>query len=248
MIREAIVLAGGLGTRLRSILNETPKPMALIQEKPFLEYLLIYLINQGIQKVILSVGYKHDIIQNYFGSKFQDIDLQYVIEDTPLGTGGAIKKAAEKTESSNYFVFNGDTFFQVNLEKLFYQHQQSKADITLALKQLKNFSRYGVVKTNKNGRVTSFSEKRKHVKGNINGGVFLINTKVFKQFVFPQKFSMEEDVIQKKVKNLMIYSYLTNAYFIDIGVPEDYRKAQQELPNYLIQESSQSENNESSYL
>ena len=137
---EAIVLAGGLGTRLKSVVNDIPKPMAPIQNKPFLEYVLTYLQKNGVSKVIISVSYQWQKIKDYFGDRFESIILEYSVEKTPLGTGGGIKKALQFIESNQYFIINGDTFFDVNLSDL---TLNSHNDLLLCLKKMYKFDRYG---------------------------------------------------------------------------------------------------------
>ena len=147
MTNEAIILAGGFGTRLASVVD-VPKPMAPINDIPFLEYLLNYLSKYNITKVHLALGYKHEVISTYFGATFKAIKLNYVIEDTPLGTGGAIKKALIHVESEAVFIINGDTFFDVDLLEMGHYFDQKEASVMLALKPMQNFDRYGVVELN----------------------------------------------------------------------------------------------------
>ena len=130
---EAIVLAGGLGTRLKSVVSNVPKPMAPIGDKPFLEYILKYLKKNGITRAILSVGYKSEIIEEYFGNNFEGIDLVYSVEKEPLGTGGAIKKAMSKVKSNQVYIINGDTFFDINLKSLILE---DNSKIILSLKHI----------------------------------------------------------------------------------------------------------------
>ena len=230
---EAIVLAGGLGTRLRSVISEIPKPMAPIGKKPFLEYILKYLSNNGIKKVILSVGYKWDIIKDYFGDKYNDIDLLYSVEEYPLGTGGAIKQAIETTiDSEKVFIVNGDTFFNIDLNKLILKYQKSDTLLSLSLKKMTNFDRYGSVEIDENGFIKGFFEKKYQKEGYINGGIYLVSSDIFNNFELPEKFSFEE-FIQKEYKKLNANAEIFDDYFIDIGIPEDYEKAQKELKYYI---------------
>jgi D-glycero-alpha-D-manno-heptose 1-phosphate guanylyltransferase len=229
---EAIVLAGGFGTRLQSVVADVPKPMAMVHKKPFLEHILYYLKGNGITRVILSVGYKHEIIKDYFNNSFAEIDIDYVVEESPLGTGGAILKALSIAEQKNVFIVNGDTFFNVDLKDLLSKHLAYQSDLTLSLKPMENFDRYGCVEVNASNKVSSFKEKEFVVKGNINGGVYILNKKIFQSFDLPMVFSFEE-FMQKNINNLNIYAAIFNNYFIDIGIPEDYKKAQNELENYL---------------
>ncbi|WP_025847907.1 nucleotidyltransferase family protein [Paenibacillus ehimensis] len=229
---EAIVLAGGFGTRLKNIVSDVPKPMAPIGETPFLSFILEYLFRNGVQKVILSTGYKHDVIESYFGIKYKRMDLIYSVENQPLGTGGAIKLALNKTETQDVFVLNGDTFFQVDLNSLYQFHQNKRAKITLSLKALRNFDRYGTV-TVKSDKVASFHEKKSTLSGIINGGVYLVNKECFNNLDFPQKFSFETDFLEPYVNKIDFYGYMSDGYFIDIGVPEDYYKAKSELGEFF---------------
>lgn len=222
---EAIVLAGGLGTRLRSVITDIPKPMAPVCGKPFLEYILKYLQKNKITKVVLSVGYKWETIKEYFGDNFEDIELVYSVEDEPLGTGGAIKKALSFCEDKKIYIINGDTFFDVNLQEL---NLQNSSKIVLSLKAMQDFDRYGCVQTNKEGFVTAFNEKEYRKAGNINGGIYLVSKDVFDNFELEEKFSFEE-FMQSNFNNLNISSKVFDSYFIDIGIPEDYEKAQIDL-------------------
>ena len=219
---EAIVLAGGFGTRLRSVVSNLPKPMAPIGNKPFLGYILKYLQKNGITRVVLSVGYKWETIREYFGNNFENIELIYSVEDEPLGTGGAIKKALSLCKEDNVFIINGDTFFDVKLRDL---KLEKDSKIQLSLKSMKNFDRYGCVETNDNGIVTTFTEKGYRKSGNINGGIYLISKNIFNEFDLEEKFSFEE-FMQNNFKQLSISTKVFDNYFIDIGIQEDYLKAQ----------------------
>ena len=222
---EAIVLAGGLGTRLRSVVSDLPKPMAPINGKPFLEYILNYLKKNEVTRVVLSVGYKWETIKEYFGNSFENIELIYSVEDEPLGTGGAIKKALTVCDKNNIFIINGDTFFDVNLQNL---ELKDFCKIQLSLKPMNNFDRYGCVETNIEGFVTTFTEKGFREYGNINGGIYLIAKNIFDEFDLGEKFSFEE-FMQNNFKQLNISTKVFDNYFIDIGIPEDYQKAQIDL-------------------
>lgn len=226
---EAVVLAGGLGTRLRRVVTDLPKPMAPIGNKPFLEYILKYLEKNGIKRVILSVGYKWEIIQEYFGYEFENIELIYSVEDEPLGTGGAIKKAMNQVENSQVYIINGDTFFDVNLKTL---DLKDKSKLILSLKHMTDFDRYGCVENDENNLVTAFTEKSYRKSGNINGGIYLASKDIFNEYDLDEKFSFEE-FMQENFKKLQISSTIFDNYFIDIGIPEDYEKAQSEIKNHI---------------
>jgi len=224
--KEAIVLAGGLGTRLQTILPGIPKCMAPVNGKPFLTYVLDYLISQGINKVILSVGYRKDHIINYFGENYFSITIKYAIETEPLGTGGAVKLSFNQCLHNQVFILNGDTFFVPDLQEMEKLHSQSKADITIAVKHVPESGRYGMVQTDGNGRITDFSEKVPILQsGWINGGIYLINRSVFDNFP-EQQFSLENDVFKVFCSRIKMQAFQTDAVFLDIGIPEDYEKAQ----------------------
>ncbi len=226
---EAIVLAGGLGTRLQSVISDVPKPMAPIGDKPFLEYILKYLKKNSISKVILSVGYKWEIIQEYFGNNFDGIELVYSVEDAPLGTGGAIKKAMSKVTNDKVYIINGDTFFNVNLNKL---ELVNNSKLVLSLKNMQDFDRYGCVESNENNLVTKFTEKSYRKVGNINGGIYLASKDIFDDFDLETVFSFEE-FMEHNLEKLNISSMVFDNYFIDIGIPQDYEKAQKEIKKHI---------------
>jgi D-glycero-alpha-D-manno-heptose 1-phosphate guanylyltransferase len=226
---EAIVLAGGLGTRLRSVVSDLPKPMAPIGDKPFLEYILKYLQKNGITRVILSVGYKWETIKEYFGYKWENIELVYSVEDEPLGTGGAIKKAMKQLKTGQVYIINGDTFFDVDLKSLVLE---DNSKLILSLKHMINFDRYGCVESDDNNLVKAFTEKGYRESGNINGGIYLASKNIFDNFDLDEKFSFEE-FMQVNFEELKISVKVFEKYFIDIGIPEDYQKAQTEIKNHI---------------
>lgn len=227
-IKEAIILAGGKGTRLQSVVSNVPKPMALIGEKPFLMLLLQYLQSQGIEKVVLSVGYMYEIIQETFGESFNGLSISYSIESEPLGTGGAIAKAMTMVESQSVLVLNGDSFIKIDLEEIERKIPTSENHSLLVLKEMNNVSRYGSVVL-KDEVITAFEEKQFKEKALINAGVYVLNKDIFKDKHLPEKFSFEKDFLEKEVEKGNLRGIVTNGYFIDIGVPEDYQKAQIEL-------------------
>ena len=224
---DVIILAGGLGTRLRQVVSELPKCMAPVCGKPFLSYLLDYLKNFNVGKVILSVGYLRDSIIQFIDNQKDNykFDFDFAVEETPLGTGGGIKLALTKATSENVMVLNGDTFFDVDVNALVMNHLHSKKDITLALKPMENFERYGNVILDENGNVVEFQEKKFCAKGQINGGVYVMKRENNMMNGLPEKFSFETEVLQKQAKILNINGFISDVYFIDIGIPEDYAKA-----------------------
>jgi len=232
MENEAIVLAGGFGTRLKGIIDDKPKPMAPVNGKPFLEYLLTYLCHQGITHVILSVGYKSEIISDYFGNKFKSISIDYAHESEPLGTGGGIRNALKYSKSDSILILNGDTMFNIDIKKLCHIHQAKRSELTVALRKMEDGSRYGSVNIDDENRITAFTEKKEgltHIL--INGGVYLLNKSTFLKKSFPARFSFEKDFLEAGYTNGHFFGIEFSDYFIDIGLPETYSQAQSEFLN-----------------
>jgi D-glycero-alpha-D-manno-heptose 1-phosphate guanylyltransferase len=229
MIREAIILAGGLGTRLRSVVSDVPKCMAPVNGKPFLHFIINQLMQQGVDKFIFSLGYKHEIIEDWLNVQYAMHHMQCSIELVPLGTGGAVKLACKKSVSKNVFVLNGDTFFNINLGRLAALHEKMNADCTLCLKPMQDFDRYGVVELKNDDTIASFKEKSRYKEGLINGGIYALNREKFIHEVLPEKFSFEKEYLEKYYSKRKMYGLVQDDYFIDIGIPEDYEKAQQDL-------------------
>ncbi len=230
MITEAIILAGGLGTRLRSVLQDTPKPMALIHGRPFLAYLLDQVHQWGIQRVILSVGYKYQDIQSWFSAKQPDPGILYSIEDEPLGTGGAILRALSLATEDDVLVMNGDSMFRIGLEPFIASHIARQASLSIALRHQEDTQRYGLVGLNDRQQVNGFTEKGSGITGGwINGGIYLINGAFFRQYSPGERFSLETDFLPHCLHTGQMYGYPAEGYFIDIGTPESLKKAQHEF-------------------
>jgi len=228
-ITEAIILAGGLGTRLRSAVPDLPKCMAPVAGKPFLSYVIDYYLNQGIQQFIFSLGYMHETIEDYLSDQYAFLDMKYVIEEAPLGTGGAIKLACNHATSKDILVLNGDTLFKIDLAQLRSLHATKKSNCTLSLKPMENFERYGVVELGTDQSVLKFHEKKFYATGTINGGVYALNVEQFLKQELPEKFSFEKDYLEKEYQKGKIFGIVQDGYFIDIGIPEDFERAQGEL-------------------
>lgn len=229
--REAIILAGGLGSRLRTIIREVPKPMAPVDGRPFLEYLLDWLISRDFSHVILSVGYLGETIIEHFSDSYKNIELSYAIENQALGTGGGIALALEKSRNEHVFVFNGDTLFLAEPEDLEKAMEEIGADAVLALRQVDDATRYGSVQVNEEGEIIRFVEKGEAKgPGVINGGIYLVHRELFHLTGLHGRFSIEKDCFEQHVKDLDLAGIVSNQYFIDIGVPEDFHRAQTELP------------------
>ena len=224
-----IILAGGLGTRLRSVVSDLPKCMAPVNGKPFLGYVIEYFQQQGINDFVFSLGYKNEIIIEYLTSHFAHLAVEYSIENEPLGTGGAIKKACSLIKDENVFVTNGDTLFKANVSSLQNFHQTKNADCTLALKPMKNFNRYGVIELNEDDSIKSFNEKKHYESGLINGGLYLLNVEKILSETLPEKFSFETSYLEKFYHQHKMFGLIQDEYFIDIGIPEDYARVQKDL-------------------
>ncbi len=228
-MKECIILAGGLGTRLRSVVSDLPKCMAPVAGKPFLAYIISHLQKQGIEKFIFSLGYKSEYIIDFINTLYSTFNMQFSIEKEPLGTGGAIKFAAKNSTSTNTLIVNGDTLFTVNVANLFAIHSTNNADCTLSLKSMVEFERYGVVEVNNDHTIKSFKEKQFYETGLINGGVYVLNVDNFLSEDLPERFSFEKDYLEKYFNKRKMYGIVQDEYFIDIGIPEDYERAQREL-------------------
>ncbi len=222
---QAIILAGGFGTRLQSVVKDIPKPMAPVHDKPFLAYLLEYLKSQGITRVVLSVHYLREQIEAYFGAHYQGIDISYAVEDQPLGTGGAIVNALQFVDSAEpVFVLNGDTYLKLNYKAMFAQHQETSPVLTMALRKIQDCSRYGVVSL-RDQEVVAFNEQGTPAPGLINAGVYLVNPALIKLFpVSMSSFSFEKEFLFPHISQLRPRAFVVDDYFIDIGVPADYEQ------------------------
>jgi len=225
---ECVILAGGMGTRLRSVVSELPKCMAPVAGKPFLHYIVSSLETFGFDHIIFSLGYKHECIEEWIASLDCSARLDFVVEDEPLGTGGGVRYALTKAREDDVFVLNGDTFFDVNYAEMLDLHRSAGASATLALRPMRDFDRYGTVNLGEDGcSVTAFLEKQHCEEGLINGGVYVIHRDALA--ALPQKFSMEKDFFEKIVGGGKVAGYVSDGYFIDIGIPSDYAQAQDDF-------------------
>lgn len=234
MLKEAIILAGGFGTRLQSVVNDVPKPMAPVNQEPFLNYIFAYLKFYGIEHVVLSTCYLAEKIADYYGNEFLGIKISYTKEVEPLGTGGGIRLALEKCLTKEVLVLNGDSFFDVDLNSYYNQHELCKSDCSLALRKVDNAARYGTIKLGDTFVIKAFKEKDSiEQPGLINGGVYILNRKLFLNKTDAHKaFSIEKDFFEKRIKEITIFGFEYQSYFIDIGIPEDYKKAQEDFKNF----------------
>ncbi len=227
---EAIILAGGLGTRLRAVISDLPKPMAPIKGRPFLEYQMDFWIVQGVDRIILSVGYKGEVIRAHFGDRYGDAEVVYAEEDRQLGTGGALINAAHQIKlPTDFLLLNGDTYYEVSLAKLRQAHAAADADMTLALRELNVNDRYSGVRLGAQSEVIEFQRRDEPVRERlVNGGVYLINPRVLKHLMLPadRALSLEDEILPDLLKQgRRICGHVVAGQFLDIGLPEDYRRA-----------------------
>ena len=229
-----LILAGGYGTRLQSVVADVPKSLAPIRGRPFLFYLLDYLQEQRIgTKVILSLGYKADRIVDRVGLSYKDLEIDYYIEATPLGTGGAIKNSlSTHNDFDHVLVMNGDTYAEINFQDFLRFHLTHKTGITLASKLMSNFDRYGSFTLGEDRCVTGFNEKTHVEKGYINCGSYLISHGFYQEYIRPMPFpafSFEKEILEKKDRVFKIGAFISDFYFIDIGIPQDYERAEKDF-------------------
>lgn len=234
MLKEAIILAGGFGTRLQSVVSDVPKPMAPVNGEPFLNYLFDYLKCFNIQHVVLSTGYLSDKIINYYQASFKDIHISYTTEVSPLGTGGGIRLAMEKCLENEVLVMNGDSFFDISLSDFYHQHKLADSDCSLALRTVNNAARYGTITLNDSRQIVTFQEKNNiPCAGLINAGIYLIRKSVFmNQTPREQSFSIEKDFFEKNLNDLKLFGFEYTGYFMDIGIPEDYTQIQHDFKKF----------------
>jgi D-glycero-alpha-D-manno-heptose 1-phosphate guanylyltransferase len=234
MFHTAIILAGGFGTRLQSVVKDVPKPMAPVNGIPFLTYQLKYLKHYGIRNVIISVGYMADAIVSMYGSSYQLMRISYVREDNPLGTGGAVRLALRTCGDSQVLVVNGDSFFDVDLTKFKQLHDDNYASASVALRAVEDTSRYGTIQLEENFRIQSFTEKTGDPSpGLINGGIYALKKSIFFDHTpSAMPFSIEKDFFERHSGILKFCGFAFDNYFIDIGVPEDYNKAQDDFKEF----------------
>ncbi|NOT87236.1 MAG: NTP transferase domain-containing protein [Lysobacter sp.] len=222
---EAIVLVGGLGTRLRPLVSDVPKPLASVAGRPFLAWLLGRLGDQGICRVILAAGYLAGKVQQAFGDEWQGLSIAYSIEDEPLGTGGAIAQALKLRSGDAMHVLNGDTFLAYRPQALEAATCASGRAIGMALAHVPDVARYGAVVLDE-GRVSAFLEKGEHGPGHINAGSYFLRADAIARFPQSGSFSFEQTVLSERVAADDVFGFTQTDGFIDIGVPDDYLKAQ----------------------
>lgn len=224
---EAIVLAGGFGTRLKSVVPNLPKPMAPVAGRPFLEILLSMLHRKGFTRIVLSLGYMSEKIISHFGGHFSGMELVYEVESQPLGTGGAIRAGLERCIADHAFIFNGDTYLDLEVDELECMWQAVFNPI-IVVREVTDISRFGKVEMS-NGRINAFLEKGGVGLGLINAGCYVLPKYALNSFPLGKPFSIETDFFAKHIQSSRFGGFVTRGCFIDIGVPEDYAFAQTKL-------------------
>lgn len=222
---QAIVLAGGLGTRLRQAVPDLPKPMAPVAHRPFLAWILDRLAAAGFDRIVLAVGYRREAIRDHFGSAHLGVPLSYSIEEQPLGTGGAIRLAAQGIDWEPVFVLNGDTFAEVDHGAMWAAHRRSAARMTMAVCRVPDAGRYGAVEID-HGRIRGFREKGMAGAGAINAGTYLLSREVVDMIPPGEAVSFEQQVLMARLAEIRPAAFEADGLFIDIGVPDDYARAQ----------------------
>lgn len=225
-MKEAIILAGGLGRRLRSVVTDVPKPMALVAGRPFLELLLAHLARNRFERVVVSVGYKAEMISGHFGDSWRGLSLDYAVEQAPLGTGGAIRSALARCESPHAHVFNGDTYLGLDCATTEALREASGLPIIVGL-NVDDTARYGRLEIDDNNRILRFLEKEASGgPGLINAGCYVVPRDIAEDFPAAESFSFETDYLRAAVARRVFLMHCADAEFIDIGTPEDYARAQ----------------------
>lgn len=227
---DVVILAGGLGTRLRSKVSDVPKCMAPVAGKPFLEHQFDYLTAFNVNKVILSLGFLNEVVTEWVTENASrwPFPIEWVIEETPLGTGGGIRLALSKATSANVCILNGDTFYNVDLQDFCARHSSMGSPLSIALKPMRDFSRYGSV-TLKGTTITEFREKQYCEAGLINGGIYCVTLDSGLFAGLPDKFSFEKEIMEPTAAKGAVSGFVYDSTFIDIGIPEDFERAQELL-------------------
>jgi D-glycero-alpha-D-manno-heptose 1-phosphate guanylyltransferase len=221
---EAIVLAGGFGTRLRQVVPDLPKPMAPIAGRPFLEILLSTLARKGFTRIVLSLGFMSDKIIEHFGNSFKGMELLYEVEPLPLGTGGAIRAALARCLSDHVYIFNGDTYLDLEVDAL-ERLWQSKHNPVIVVREVADTARFGKVEM-RDGQVVAFREKGMSGPGLINAGCYILPQNLLDDFPSNKPFSIESEFFIESLQRIRFDGFITHGRFIDIGVPDDYALAQ----------------------
>ncbi len=222
---QAIILAGGLGMRLRAVVPDLPKPMAPVAGRPFLAHVLDALAEAGFEAVVLAVGYRHEVIREHFGSRHRGMELRYSLEEQPLGTGGGLRLAVDLVTADPVFILNGDTWLDLDFRAMYAAHEAAGACLTVAVCRVPDVARYGSLEIEE-GRIVRFREKGAGGPGLINAGTYLASAGLLRTIPPGRVHSFEQDLLVPEGARIRPLAFLTGGRFIDIGVPEDYARAQ----------------------
>jgi len=220
-----IILAGGMGTRLREVFPELPKILVPVHGRPFVTYLLDCLIEIGFTQAVISTGYLADMVDKKLGEKYNDLSIKYLRETVPLGTGGAVRKAASRFPEHDLLVMNGDSFFEIELADFISWHIRQRHEASIVLAEVDDVGRFGQVELNKQNLITAFKEKGEESgRGLINAGIYLIKASLLRNILSAGKSSIEYDFFPVLTEK-KLYGFPWQGRFIDIGTPESYKKA-----------------------
>ena len=222
---EIIILAGGKGSRLLPITENIPKPMVEIGGTPFLELLLKGYSKKGIDVACLAIGYKKEVIIDYFSDWDLKLKLIYSVEQEVLGTGGALLNSLPLLGDEDVFVTNGDTFFDLDFGKMMKFHINNKSDVTVAVRTIRNYNRYGTILTDQDSRIVGFKDKVPMEEGLVNCGTYLVKRNSLESLGLPNAFSFETQILESDKLALNRFAFSSEGYFIDIGVHADLERA-----------------------
>lgn len=228
-MKDVVLLAGGLGTRLASVSCGLPKPLVEVAGKPFIEHVLDRVVDAGCSRVVMAVSYKWEMLRDHLGDSYRCSQLVWSVENVQAGTGGAVRLAFETCDLERAFVLNADTLFRVDLSELEKRHVDAKAQVTMALHMVDDVSRFGAVVLDTENRVVAFSEKNRQGSGLVNGGIYVIERSIFSLRSLPGVFSLESDLLLPELTSIRPLGVPSGNYFIDIGIPEDLERARHEL-------------------
>lgn len=222
---QAIVLAGGFGTRLREVVADLPKPLAPVAGRPFLAWILDTMAGAGMRRIVLATGYMSEAVERFAGHRWEGVELAYSREDSPLGTGGAVRRAARQLDDGGTHIVNGDTFLRYDPAALEAATVAAGGDAGVALARVDDVSRYGAVDV-ADGRVHRFQEKGGAGPGLVNAGCYYLSARALDGLPRKDAFSLEREVLEPMAASGGLVAFDDTSGFIDIGVPEDYHRAQ----------------------
>lgn len=222
----AVILAGGVGSRLRSVISDRPKVLAPIHDRPFLAYLLDVLQDAGVSEVVLCTGYMAGLVEETFGPTYGRMNIRYSRELTPLGTGGALRAAMSQIKTDSVLVMNGDSFCEVDLQALASAHQARQAKATMLLTEVQDTQRFGQVRLDAGGRLLAFEEKGTHSgPGWINAGVYLLDRRLLETIPQNDAVSLEKEIFPGWIGR-GLYGHPVRGRFLDIGTPQSFAEAE----------------------